>query len=391
MLLTLVITLLLVWAAVIGSIYSNFLTFFSNFSETENYNKAYYASIAALERAELVVRQREPWYVWSGWRKSSINNNWKVVLTYSWKTPTSDGIIAANKFSYLSSGNSRWTNVFWSIDSRTTHVPKWQWNIDWMLISGDSTGYNMMDYETSETFLLYYDDSNGNPYKKSTIVNPTISQISWTIRLSPYLKNSFGSNKLDTTKSLTASWPKNDAIVDWQLMWTYTEGTQSGTFTIYSYQDIITDASNRNKREDKFDTAIRESDVNLDNGMTLSFDSSHRSPISSANSYRNRQKGKVTVISPLESKIKSWTQYYKTIFDNWSNLQLKLSLLNLLQSTQNSIIYPFLEYKLDFWTDISDKYFTINAEWKFDDYQVNTIIYRPTIKESVLWDFTVIF
>ena len=41
MLLSLVIIVALIWAAVIGNIYSNFLVFYSNFAETENYNKAY--------------------------------------------------------------------------------------------------------------------------------------------------------------------------------------------------------------------------------------------------------------------------------------------------------------------------------------------------------------
>jgi hypothetical protein len=38
------------------------MVFYSNFSETENYHKAYYASISALERAELVIKQRQPGY-----------------------------------------------------------------------------------------------------------------------------------------------------------------------------------------------------------------------------------------------------------------------------------------------------------------------------------------
>ena len=54
MLAILIIILVLLWAAVVWSIYSNFLVFYSNFSESENYHRAYYASISALERWELV-------------------------------------------------------------------------------------------------------------------------------------------------------------------------------------------------------------------------------------------------------------------------------------------------------------------------------------------------
>ena len=383
MLLTLVITLLLVWAAVIGSIYSNFLTFFSNFSETENYNKAYYASIAALERAELVIRQREPWYVWSGWWKSSINNKWEVILTYTWikNTPTSDWVIGVDKFSYLSSWSYKWTDIFRDIDSRTSQIPKWQWNIDWMMTSGDSNEYNMMNYENAELFLMYYDNSTWNPYNTGDTVKSNITNISWTIRLPEYLRSNFW--LLDTNHSLSTTGVKDDAIVDWQVRWKYhnLNNLTDRSFTIYSFQDIV------DKKPRQKDTAIRETNIN--DGVKLEFWNSYWNPISKNNNI-SREKWEITIISPYEAEIKSWAKY-KEIFDNWSNLQLRLSLLNLLQTTTEWIIYPFLEYKLDFWTDISDKYFKINAEWKFDNFQVNTIIYRPTTQESILWDFTVIF
>jgi hypothetical protein len=71
-------------------------------------------------------------------------------------------------------------------------------------------------------------------------------------------------------------------------------------------------------------------------------------------------------------------------------VQLRFALLNLLEwSWKNN--YPFLEYYADFWKDVADKYYTINAEWNFKDFQVNTIIQKPTIKETILWSFTSIF
>jgi hypothetical protein len=51
-----------------------------------------------------------------------------------------------------------------------------------------------------------------------------------------------------------------------------------------------------------------------------------------------------------------------------------------------------LEYSVYFWWEnVSDKYFTINGQWNFKDYQVNTVIQKPTAKESILWNFTSIF
>ena len=110
MLITLVIILLLIWSAVVWSIYSNFLVFYSNFNESENYHKAYYNSISALERAELVTRQREPWYVWSGW-----------VIKWVWGWSNSESISAdwsLNWFSYLWDYPER-SAVFWTINSKT--------------------------------------------------------------------------------------------------------------------------------------------------------------------------------------------------------------------------------------------------------------------------------
>jgi len=382
MLLTLVITLLLVWAAVIGSIYSNFLTFFSNFAETENYNKAYYASIAALERAELVIRQRKPWYVWSGWWKSELKN-WNIKLFYTWSVDQSSDWIIGN-FSYLSSGDSRWTDVFWSINSRTNQVPEpWDSNIDWMLITWDSSDYNMMDYETSATFLLYYDSSTWNPYASGTIVQSKPTSISWSIRLSPYLSGGFWWATLNTDKSLSVTWVKNDAIVDWQLIWTYNTGENQGPFTVYSYQDIAY------SQEWNKDTAIREHDINV--GLKLNFSNNYWDPIQNQRRVGTNNDGTVTIISPYESELSGLDNKFKELFNVWSDIKLRLSLLNLLRTSTTWIIYPFLEYQFDFWTGISDRYFRIDAEWKYDDFQVNTIIYRPTIKESILWDFTVIF
>jgi hypothetical protein len=60
MVIAIMIILLLVGVAVVGALYSSFLAFYVSFGDTLEYNKAYYAAISALERAELVLRYREP-------------------------------------------------------------------------------------------------------------------------------------------------------------------------------------------------------------------------------------------------------------------------------------------------------------------------------------------
>ena len=368
MLLILVVMLILIWATVATSIYSNFLIFYENFWESENYHKAYYNSIAALERGELVTKQRSPWYVWNGW--------WIIwEFGSTWSFIWSDWIFTG--FSYLSNDNSIWNNssIFWDIKSRTSRIPaEWEWDIEPMLAYTDSNNYNMMDYEDAQIFLLYYDNSWGNPYEKTSCKTwgcalSTPQAITGTIRLPQKLRQNWWFDILNVNDSLVWTWPNNDAIVDWQVRWKYS----GDAFTIYSKQNIAW------KNIYSSDSAFRENDIN--NNLNFNFGSNNRSPFGT-----NKN---VIIISSKENEIKN-LQNYKNLFNNIENPQLRFSLLNLLKD-KNGRLYPFLEYYVDFWTDVSDKYFTIKAEWNFADYQVNLIIWKPTTKESVLWNFTSIF
>ena len=376
MLITLVIILLLIWSAVVWSIYSNFLVFYSNFNESENYHKAYYNSISALERAELVTRQREPWYVWSGWvikwakgwsNQDSINTDWDL-----------------NWFSYLWEHPER-SAVFWTINSKTDRIPAlWDWDVEVLFSTWDTNDYNMMDYEDTQVFILYYDKSDWSPYQKISCTSWTDCQqsypdaISWTIRLPIYLtdKPAF-EDGLNVNDELVRNWPNNDAIVDRQLKWKY----NGSAFTIYATQKY-----NMKNIEENRDNAFRESDINAI--LNFNFWARKYSPLPSSSRW-----GWITehtVISPMETAIKK-IEFHDIISDSsFTSKELRFSLLNLLKSPQNAI-FPFLEYYVEFWTDVSDKYFTINAQWDYNDYQINKILWKPTKKESVLWSFTSIF
>lgn len=389
MLVTLIIILLLIWAAVIWSIYSNFVVFYSNFFETENYHKAYYASIAALERWELVTRQRQPWYVWSGgfilwnwtweYRDSLgnlINNNWWSDWSLQW-------------FSYLWD-NANVSSVFRTVNSKTNRIPAtWNWDIERMLSADDSQDYNTMWFENSEVFLLYYDTSIGNPYDSWVFIALSHPQsITWEIRLPGLLNSSsWWYWDLDTENSLIwKEWelPNDDAIVDRQI-----RGNRGwNPFTVYSTQN-----TSRSKIEYEHDSIFRESDINAP--LTFVFwnipgSASRWDTISSNSSMSNAHwdRADITVISQDEATIK--TLHFQDIFNN-PDTSLRLSLLNLLKTTNSGQYYPFLEYYADFWTDVADKYYTIDAEWSYKDYQVNTIIQKPTVKETVLGNFTSIF
>lgn len=384
MLVTLVIILLLIWAAVVWSIYSNFVVFYSNFSESENYHKAYYASISALERWELVTKQRAPWYMWSGWF---------IMWEWTWCDAAPDWWVDNNEsdylgwFSYLYD-NADESSIFWTVNSRTTRIPsEWNGDVEWMLSADDSPNYNMMWFENSEVFLLYYDDSLTEPYKSTdvTIIQSHPTQITWEIRLPQQLHLSWWYWLLDTENALIwKDWelPKDDAIVDRQIRWIYSEKP----FVVYSTQ-----STTRSRINSEHDSIFRENDINWP--LLFNFKESGSPIIQSSNTMHQNNNVPRTVISEYEADIK--TKTFKDIFssdtDPFDNISLRFSLLNLLKTVNSGQYYPFLEYYADFWTDVSDKYYTINGEWNYKDFQVNTIIQKPTVKETVLWNFTSIF
>lgn len=358
------------------------MVFYSNFFESEAYHKAYYASISALERWELVTKQRQPWYIWSGWfilwvwTWSPNNSDWWSDKSLSW-------------FSYLWSDENT-TSVFRTVDSRTTRIPaSWQWDIEWTLSTGDSKHYNKMDYENAEVFLLYFDDKlELNPYTKienSQLTKSSIQEITWEIRLPGLLRKDFGG--LNTSLPLAwtkKSMPSNDSIVDRQIRWNYT----SSPFTIYSTQKIEYAEPDWRKEMPKEDSVIREWDIN--NGFNFRFWNFYKSPFTDGNRWSN---AKFTIISQSENDISNTIHSFNDIFinDHFTNTQLRFSLLNLLQVTWTDV-YPFLEYYADFgWNIVPDKYYTIDGEWNFKDYQINTIVQKPTVKETILWSFTSIF
>ncbi len=361
------------------------MVFYSNFFESEAYHKAYYASISAIERWELVTKQRQPWYIWSGW---FIEWTWQGSRSYWW----SDSSLSW--FSYLWDKENKNT-VFWTINSRTTRIPaSWKWDIERTLSTGDSKHYNKMWYENAEVFLLYYDDElNENPYKKIEENKLTKSKpqlITWQIRLPGLLKDRF--HNLDIGLPLAwskGSMPGNDGIVDRQFRWEYRDWTKDFPFTIYSTQKIEL-ANYGRKEKPKEDSVFREWDIN--NNLNFKFwDSSN--PFNNSSSTR-WSLNNITVISEKENEILSdLTNEFQGIFNNSQFIkpQLRFSLLNLVQWS-GTYLYPFLEYYVDFWWEpVSDKYYTINGEWNFKDYQINTIIQKPTVKETILWSFTSIF
>ena len=183
--------------------------------------------------------------------------------------------------------------------------------------------------------------------------------------------------------------PKDDPIVDWQIRWNYND---NGTvpFTVFS-----TSKTNTGGRTDAVDynrdSVFREKYIN--ENLVFSF-KNNKQPIDSVTD----QLPSLTVVSQKADNIskKKFDDIFKNDTD-FSNVKLRFSLLNLLKGYTGAglnepHVYPFLEYYVDFYgSEVPDRYYTITAEWNYGDYQVNTIIQKPTTKETILWSFTSIF
>ena len=215
---------------------------------------------------------------------------------------------------------------------------------------------------------------------------PKIKAITAEIRLPWYISGDFG--KLDIYQSLSPWWENDDPIVDRQLKWIYDRPLWSlEPFTIYATQNGL----NKDK------SIVKESNIN--NINHLIFQGYSRNPFT-----YTPDDAKLTIISPSVTEGSSLTFPFDSKFKNIINndnpkikdLQLKFSLLNILQSVSSWMIYPFLEYKIDFDCEssvsykIPDKYYKIESIWSFWDYQINNIIFKPTITESILRSFTTI-
>jgi hypothetical protein len=124
-------------------------------------------------------------------------------------------------FSYFSTGteNGKADNgMVRDILSRTTQIPRAeQGNVDWMLVTGDSLNYNMLDYVNAENFIFNLDPLDGHPYQSPTdLTSRTVSSISGALRLPPLLRYGYGFRLLDDTASsdIGKDGVYDDAVVD---------------------------------------------------------------------------------------------------------------------------------------------------------------------------------
>jgi hypothetical protein len=145
--------------------------------------------------------------------------------------------------------------------------------------------------------------------------------------------------------------------------------------------------------DDTKDTLFRESRINGTNGNpALKFDfAGSNTPFSTSNIPTP-----LTIISEDENALKM--ENFDTILKDskTTDVIFRVALLNLLYAKSGNI-YPYLEYQFSFrdagknLTYVADRFYTIIARGKYGNYEVKLLVKKPTIRESVLGSFTVIF
>jgi hypothetical protein len=361
-----VLILLAVLMGILSVVYSIFAPFMQNIWNVVYFNSAYYWALAGVERANLVLKYKQPWFEGSGW-------------FLQWETfwPQSDSITW--DFGLLSSTDNWFA---WTISSRTNKIPSpWKWNVDYLFTSwNDSKDYNKLSYYMWEKIDLSFDDTK-NPdlfYTGISIIRYfSWWSFSWIIRLPPAAITRFDGELLCDTCDHDDDWMANDIMVNWILDWfnNWIPFSIVPTISVFYYSWGIVDETK--------DIAIREKVIN--ETWFLNFWNLHwYSPLVYTNILTEHN------VLSFDDSIKNDSFNY--ILD-WSTTGLKLWLwiINMLR-TQSDNIYPFLEYQFSFPKPVSDSFYTLQWIGLVWDYNVKIFIKKSTNEQAwSIGDFTIIF
>lgn len=382
----LIILFILLWVLV--GAYSVFSPFTQNIGDVIDFNSAYYWAIAGIERANLVLKYKSPWFEWSGW-----------FIGTSGYWPLSDQIWGVF-WSFKKANN--W--FVWKIRSRTSAIPgSGDGNVDSLLATWDSSNFNQLPYFTAEKVFLYVDNTNTTSkdvYTWSTTFSYFTGGIfSWQFRLPGKVLAAFGDSKL------CADWANSNCdadgddmydeiAVNWGLKWIYsgTEFSILPNASVFYYSGMIVDILR--------DTMLRESVINTDNG-TISFGQlAGNHDFNPILKYWGNLLNKHNVISSNPDSMNRLPFNTNTagsgILNNTDSnpkttwLQFSFGLVNLLYS-ENKNIYPFLEYQLKFASPVANRFYTIEWNSLIGNYNVTIIMKKSTNSDSPIGDFTVVF
>lgn len=426
MLLWLVFVVLVLSVAMMLAMFSSFFPFSNQYWNIAQYTSAYYTAMSAVERWALAVKYAghssgwiAHWFDGESWWKYIKSTN-----SYSWVWNFSD-VWTWDFFSY---GNSWATAMLWTVKSTTNRIPKlWEWDVEPILQESwyHSQDYNMLNYNKTELISLNWSSaiSDNKFYEYSSNTNGKITDVSWEFRLNPYLYKKMIDSSCPSSKDCAylcknthCPWEKDQTrsenlpMIDWVLKWRYNSGglsefsiipSESSTVSSTSYHvNISKDSVIRKNNINQYTKAYVFSSPNPVNGtfwdskVTVAFswgEQINRYNISA------RQLDNITglnVISRNADTLKSMWGFSSVLNDpNVLDPHLSFELINYLWNNQSSKpqLYPFLEYYFSFNNVWMDRYYTIKWEWKVWKYNITLQVKKPTMKDSSLWNFTIIF
>ncbi len=370
MFLVFTLVLLVVALGILASVYSVFFPFMQNLWTVTQYHAAYYGAISSVERAQLTLRYRQPWFVGSGW--------------FFWSTeygPVSDYTPE------LLSGDQQWFR--WTIDSRTTTIPgSGMGNIDPMLSdpSSDSKDFNQLGYNYLETVLLSYDTTSEPQDYYTWIQHLSIfsgDSITWILRLPPKIYALFGpQGKLCDSYQGDCD-PDGDDIYDdvalsWSMEWLYNGNGFKifPTISVFYYSGMQIDTLK--------DNSLRESLINQTGVLTW------ENSYSFVTNGQSLTKHNVVGADADSIEVISFADILSNTLNNFSGLRLSFGAANLFRTFMGAI-YPYLEYQFTFAQPIADRFYTIQWHGRVGEYDVQIVLKKPTVQGTVGGDFTVIF
>ncbi len=415
MLLSMVLVVLVIAIAMLFAILSSFLPFSNAYWNIVQYTSAYYSAISAIERWSLAIRYAGPGFDGESWWKFDRSDDGHY---NTWNA--SDNWIE----DFVSYWRAWETTLYWSVKSKTSSIPKvWEWDVDPSFIDANinpkSIDFNVMNYYSAVLIPLWkvwvIDPTRYYSYYWNYWVDSNFAWIKANFKINPYLyaKVRDSSPLRDQAAKLcdhSCPWSSDDSmdrwttIVDWVIKWIYLTDPANPNSEEVEVSILPSDGSDVWSSyyvHEARDSLIRKLNIwHSDSNQywwwwTDVLFSTYKNPIKKEQ-WRLSQ---LNIISRKSSELKSINNWdFVDIIKAIKNPQISLELINYLwsqwswNSMQAHHLYPFLEYRVEsLWWEFSDLFYTIKWEWRVWKYDVRLQIKKPTLKDSSLWNFTIIF
>lgn len=407
-----ILIVIIISVAMLFAILSSFIPFSNAYWNIAQYSSAYYAAMWAVERGCLAIR-----YAWPGfdgeswWKYSSSSNSWH------YNTWNNSDYFLPKFISYWNAWN---TTLYWKVNSKINSIPMpWMWDVDPAFTNGPHYDYNALNYNSPILIPLWrvWDIPVDKYYSEywNYGLDSAFNWITWDFRLTPYLFGKIaGASQSDYAQLCTnhCPWsvdPSVDIsapIVDWVIKWVYDDWISSRGVEVSILPTEAIDVWGTYYVHESRDSVIRKKQIGFWGekgvlGPQITF-SNNKHPLRKADFYHPRNDGWIydlNVISRVSDDLKKTNNWdFIDILRVIKNPYISLELVNNLWSEGSWFsswahhLYPFLEYRFkSIWWYFSDRYFTIKWEWKVWKYDVRLQVKKPTLKDSSLWNFTIIF